>query len=106
MTTLHGLLQNKFKIVRFQDFSGWILEVGRLSDFQKLVEETETAEVRGGALDAACEKLMHLVESTGASELYYVGKGLLVSSSCPALIVHMFNTWALRALHTRIIGEL
>ena len=62
-------------------------EVRRLPDFQQLVKEIETAEVKGGALDAACEKLMHLVESTATAELYYIGRGLICT--LPALCLSL-----------------
>lgn len=51
-------------------------EVGSLKEFEKLVKETESAEIKRGALDAACEKLMHLVESTAASKLYADAGGI------------------------------
>ena len=43
-------------------------EAGKTKEFEGLLGEIETAETKGGALDAACEQLQQLVASVSPSE--------------------------------------
>ena len=53
-----------------------IQETGRKQEFEAALEEAESADLKGGALDKACCRLMQIVSDT-AHDLAEAGQSLL-----------------------------